>query len=362
MAKLSSFWCRLLLFLALLCVSPKVLARDITFTDYTKLVKSPTFDKPWTEIEFMFFDENGKGNDSFFQGSAFFTIDGWFLPIYFSEIKCEETNGDDGAQKKDNPGKWYGRHILTVNGTTYTVRLYNAHRNDNGEHYVTVYISPDKIRPGEKHTFEIAGNWRADRKPSQARAKTFEVTMPTDIGNRLDFWNSNRPIRHTSFDKCTFPAIVDSKYGPTTFATNGEAVDSYDDLKDMKFTDPAKMASSASVAKGQTEGWVELGVKEIALETKYIPVQWSYYAGAKESEIGGTYVYDWTIGRLPGYPKSINLSTEQNQWKKEITVKWLSSGGRSADAQSYGTWHVMRVEKKNSAVVRTPVATVDFTG
>lgn len=50
MAKLSSFWCRLLLFLALLCVSPKVLARDITFTDYTKLVKSPTFDKPWTEI------------------------------------------------------------------------------------------------------------------------------------------------------------------------------------------------------------------------------------------------------------------------------------------------------------------------
>ena len=186
--------------------------------------------------------------------------------------------------------------------------------------------------------------------------------MPTDIGNRLDFWNSNRPIRHTSFDKCTFPAIVDSKYGPTTFATNGEAVDSYDDLKDMKFTDPAKMASSASVAKGQTEGWVELGVKEIALETKYIPVQWSYYAGAKESEIGGTYVYDWTIGRLPGYPKSINLSTEQNQWKKEITVKWLSSGGRSADAQSYGTWHVTRVEKKNSAVVRTHVATVDFTG
>ena len=362
MAKLSSFWCRLLLFLALLCVSPKVLARDITFTDYTKLVKSPTFDKPWTEIEFMFFDENGKGNDSFFQGSAFFTIDGWFLPIYFSEIKCEETNGDDGAKKKDNPGKWYGRHILTVNGTTYTVRLYNAHRNDNGEHYVTVYISPDKIRPGEKHTFEIAGNWRADRKPSQARAKTFEVTMPTDIGNRLDFWNSNRHIRHTSFNKCTFPAIVDSKYGPTTFATNGEAVDSYDDLKDMKFTDPAKMASSASVAKGQTEGWVELGVKEIALETKYIPVQWSYYAGAKESEIGGTYVYDWTIGRLPGYPKSINLSTEQNQWKKEITVKWLSSGGRSADAQSYGTWHVTRVEKKNSAVVRTHVATVDFTG
>lgn len=67
MAKLSSFWCRLLLFLALLCVSPKVLARDIHYTDYTKLVKSPTFDKPWTEIKFMFFDEDGKGNDSFFQ-------------------------------------------------------------------------------------------------------------------------------------------------------------------------------------------------------------------------------------------------------------------------------------------------------
>lgn len=65
MAKLSSFWCRLLLFLALLCVSPKVLARDIHYTDYTKLVKSPTFDKPWTEIKFMFFDEDGKGNDSF---------------------------------------------------------------------------------------------------------------------------------------------------------------------------------------------------------------------------------------------------------------------------------------------------------
>lgn len=60
MAKLSSFWCRLLLFLALLCVSPKVLARDITFNDYTTLVKSPTFDKPWTEIKFMFFDEDGK--------------------------------------------------------------------------------------------------------------------------------------------------------------------------------------------------------------------------------------------------------------------------------------------------------------
>lgn len=105
MAKLSSFWCRLLLFLALLCVSPKVLARDITFTDYTKLVKSPTFDKPWTEIKFMFFDENGKGNDSFFQGSAFLTIDGRATQVFFREIACEETNGDNGAKSKDNPGK-----------------------------------------------------------------------------------------------------------------------------------------------------------------------------------------------------------------------------------------------------------------
>lgn len=39
MAKLSSFWCRLLLFLALLCVSPKVLARDITFNDYVMFKK-----------------------------------------------------------------------------------------------------------------------------------------------------------------------------------------------------------------------------------------------------------------------------------------------------------------------------------
>ena len=69
----------------------------------------------------------------------------------------------------------------------------------------------------------------------------------------------------------------------------------------MKFTDPATMASSATVEKGQTEGWVELGVKEIApCREIYTPVQWSYYAGAKKSEIGGTYVYDWTMGCLPG--------------------------------------------------------------
>lgn len=60
MAKLSSFWCRLLLFLALLCVSPKVLARDITFNDYTTLVKSPTFDnlmsyfQAWKSAKFVF--------------------------------------------------------------------------------------------------------------------------------------------------------------------------------------------------------------------------------------------------------------------------------------------------------------------
>lgn len=362
MAKLSSFWCRLLLFLALLCVSPKVLARDITFNDYTTLVKSPTFDKPWTEIKFMFFDENGKGNDSFFQGSAFLTIDGRATQVFFREIACEETNGDNGAKSKDNPGKWYDKHTYTLNGTTYTIRLYNAYRESNGEHYVTVYISPDKIRPGEKHTFGIAGNWRADRKPFQPRAKTFEVTMPTDIGNRLEFLNSERPISHTSFDKCTFPAIVNSKYGPTTFATNGYAVDSYDDLKNLEFTDPATMASSATVAKGQTEGWVELGVKEISLVEELIPVQWSYYAGAKKSEIGGTYVYDWTMGRLTEYPHSYDFSTEQNQWKKEITVKWWSFGGSHYYAKSYGKWAVTRVEKKNSAVVRTPVATVDFTG
>lgn len=362
MAKLSSFWCRLLLFLALLCVSPKVLARDITFSDYTKLVKSPTLDKPWTEIKFMFFDEDGKGNDSFFQGCAWLVIDGVPTSVFFREIACEETNGGDGAKSKDNPGNWYDVHTYTLRGTTYTVRLYNAYRESNGEHYVTVYISPDKIRPGEKHTFGIAGNWRADRKPFQPRAKTFDVTMPTGISNYLVNQSYSRPIKHTSFDKCIFPVNVNSKYGPTTFATNGEAVDSYDDLNDMKFTDPATMASSATVEKGQTEGWVELGVKEIALVEKFIPVQWSYYAGAKKSEIGGTYVYDWTMGCLPGYPRSLDLSTEQNQWKKEITVKWGSSGGAYFYVKSYGKWAVTRVEKKNSAVVRTPVATVDFTG
>lgn len=362
MAKLSSFWCRLLLFLALLCVSPKVLARDITFNDYTKLVKSPTLDKPWTEIKFMFFDEDGKGNDSFFQGCAWLVIDGVPTSVFFREIACEETNGGDGAKSKDNPGNWYDVHTYTLRGTTYTVRLYNAYRESNGEHYVTVYISPDKIRPGEKHTFGIAGNWRADRKPFQPRAKTFDVTMPTGISNYLVNQSYSRPIKHTSFDKCIFPVNVNSKYGPTTFATNGEAVDSYEDLNDMKFTDPATMASSATVEKGQTEGWVELGVKEIALVEKLIPVQWSYYAGAKKSEIGGTYVYDWTMGCLPGYPRSLDLSTEQNQWKKEITVKWGSSGGAYFYVKSYGKWAVTRVEKKNSAVVRTPVATVDFTG
>lgn len=362
MAKLSSFWCRLLLFLALLCVSPKVLARDITFNDYTTLVKSPTLDKPWTEIKFMFFDEDGKGNDSFFQGCAWLVIDGVPTSVFFREIACEETNGGDGAKSKDNPGNWYDVHTYTLKGTTYTVRLYNAYRESNGEHYVTVYISPDKIRPGEKHTFGIAGNWRANRKPFQPRAKTFDVTMPTGISNYLVNQSYSRPIKHTSFDKCIFPVNVNSEYGPTTFATNGYAVDSYDDLNDMKFTDPATMASSASVAKGQTEGWVELGVKEIALVEKLIPVQWSYYAGAKKSEIGGTYVYDWTMGCLPGYPRSLDLSTEQNQWKKEITVKWGSSGGAYFYVKSYGKWAVTRVEKKNSAVVRTPVATVDFTG
>lgn len=362
MAKLSSFWCRLLLFLALLCVSPKVLARDIHYTDHTTLVKSPTFDKPWTEIKFMFFDEDGKGNDSFFKGPAALTIDGAWTVVPFKEIACEETNGDDGAKSKDNPGRWYDKHIYTLNGTTYTIRLYNAYRESNGEHYVTVYISPDKIRPGEKHTFGIMGSWRPDRKPSIGLHKTFEVTMPTGISNYLVNQSYSRPIKHTSFDKCIFPVNVNSEYGPTTFATNGEAVDSYDDLNDMKFTDPATMASSATVAKGQTEGWVELGVKEIALVEKFIPVQWSYYAGAKKNYIGGTYVYDWTMGCLPGYPRSLDLSTEQNQWKKEITVKWGSSGGAYFYVKSYGKWAVTRVEKKNSAVVRTPVATVDFTG
>ena len=318
MAKLSSFWCRLLLFLALLCVSPKVLARDIHYTDYTTLVKSPTFDKPWTEIKFMFFDEDGKGNDSFFKGPAALTIDGAWTVVPFKEIACEETNGDDGAKSKDNPGRWYDKHIYTLNGTTYTIRLYNAYRESNGEHYVTVYISPDKIRPGEKHTFGIMGSWRPDRKSSIGLHKTFEVTMPTGIGHRLDYWNSERPISHTSFDKCTFSAIVRPDLGPTTFATNGKAVDSYDDLKDLNFTDPATMASRDTVEKGQTEGWVELGVKEIALEEKFIPVQWSYFAGRKKSEIGGTYVYDWTIGRLPEYPKSSGLSTEQNSGKRKL--------------------------------------------
>ena len=214
MAKLSSFWCRLLLFLALLCVSPKVLARDITFNDYTKLVKSPTLDKPWTEIKFMFFDEDGKGNDSFFQGCAWLVIDGVPTSVFFREIACEETNGGDGAKSKDNPGNWYDVHTYTLRGTTYTVRLYNAYRESNGEHYVTVYISPDKIRPGEKHTFGIAGNWRADRKPFQPRAKTFDVTMPTGISNNLVNQSYSRPIKHTSFDKCIFPVNVNSKYGP----------------------------------------------------------------------------------------------------------------------------------------------------
>lgn len=53
-----------------------------------------------------------------------------------------------------------------------------------------------------------------------------------------------------------FPVNVNSEYGPTTFATNGEAVDSYDDLNEMKFTDPATMASSATVEKDRLRvGW-----------------------------------------------------------------------------------------------------------
>ena len=363
MATLNSFRCRFILFLALLCASPTIMAREIYYTDYTKLKKIPTLDEPWTEIEFMFFDEDGKGSDSYFQGAACLTIDGTWTSVTFSEIKCDETNGSDGAKSKDKPNGWYDKHTYTKDGTTYTVRLYNAYRNENGEHYVTVYISPDKIRPGEKHTFGIIGNWIPDRKKQYVPChKYFDVTMPSGPGIRLDKLNYKRPISHTSFDKCTFPAIVSSMYGPTTFSTNGEAVDSYDDLKNMAFTNPSKMSSMAIVNKGQSEGWVELGVKEISLKTEYIPVQWSYYANAKESYIGGTYVYDWTIGELPEYPHAYNVSTEQNQWNKEITVKWGSSGGFHYYAKSDGKWQVTRVERKNSAVVRTPVATVDFSG
>lgn len=363
MTALNSFRCRLIIFLALLCASPTLLARKIYFDEHTSLVKSPMLTSPWTEIRFMFFDENGKGNDSFFESMSFLQVDGHFLTA-FSEIKCNETNGDDGAKKKDNPDKWYDAHKAKVGDVTYTIRLWNARRESNGEHYVTVFISPDKIRPGETHTYSICGRWIADRGSAESRSKSFTVTMPANTGIGTELYNVNRPTKRTSYDKCSFPVNLNSSLGPTTFATDGKNVadvNSTDDLKKLKYSDPSKMASMSVVGKGNTSATVDLKVYEISTDyAKLIPIQYSYVISSKKSEIGETVVYDWKFGRVAPLPFADQISTEQNQWKKAITVNWHSSwyGSRISDDYS-GKWQVTRLERKNSAVVKTVIATVN---
>ena len=363
MTALNSFRCRLIIFLALLCVPPTLMARKIYFDEHTSLVKGPTLTSPWTEIRFMFFDENGKGNDSYFDLASFITVDGTYLTA-FSEIKCNETNGDDGAKKKDNPDKWYDAHKVKVGDVTYTIRLWDARRESNGEHYVTVFISPDKIRPGETHTYSICGSWIADRGKAESRSKSFTVTMPANTGIGTDIYNVDRPTLRTSYDKCSFPVNLNSSLGPTTFATDGKKVDgvsSTDDLKKQKYAAPSEMKSMVVIDKGNTSATVELNVYETSTSyDAYIPIQYSYVTSSKKSEIGETVVYDWKFGRVASLPFASQITTEQNQWTKEITINWYSSCFSSVLFDAYsGKWQVNRLERKNSAVVKTVIATVD---
>lgn len=339
--------CRLLILLALLGLTLTMQAREWYFDNNTRVLMNYSWDAPYVEIDFAFFD--CEGNDSYFTVPATLYVDGQAI-CDLKDIHVKEEDGNNGAKSL---AKKYGSWTPTtwskqIGATTYHVRCYNPHSDDGNVYRATVVIIPDRIRPGESHTFKINGEWKANRSESLKAYRSWEATcaMPSTPLAWESTSNDKRCKRPTA-DKATIYPQMQDRGHDMTHATNGKRQGSAD-LSNLGYTDPRSMQSRATTARGVTSGEITLslqnGVFYEGRNYKYIPIQCSYVVDPQKAEMGTIVVYDWYAATITGYSSASNLTATPNQWKKQVTLNWSAPANASLVS---GTWTVLR--KKGAA-------------
>lgn len=352
MRQQSHLKCRLLLLTALLFISMTSHARDWFFNEHTYMSKTPSHDAPYVEITLNFFD--AKGKDSYFDKSApVVTLDGKDLVALTELENCTEENGSNGAKTlvSNAKGGWLpNTYRASRDGVNYRIRLHNPRRSSEGsDFYVTVVIVPDKLNMRETHTYGIRGMWRHNRDDGYTTERKWEYSTQTlgagNFGYQL-YGGKRRP----AYNKYEVDVSFGANLKEATVGSNGDLFD-FSNLP-TKYINPSELKTHTTVPDGTQKAQITYTLDYTKHAAKNILVQFSYTANPKEGDnLGKTTVYAWFWDRMPGFPKSKNISVETNQWKKQVSLKWekeIYQEDIIKDETYSGSWAVFRQTREGN--------------
>ena len=365
-------WWRVLLLVLGFLVSGSGTMRAISVVngDYTYVTSEPSnangsYHVPYFELKMLYFDWTMYAN-SFWEYEPDIYVDGFLVGTghEIAQFAKDGVDYGDGYAARDaanNVDLWWGDPIDNTDkktGVKYRVRFRSpfcsceTYNKTKFSCYMRVYIG--SMESGSTHTVRIKGKWMYNQERVIDIDKTWTFKAPT-------FWNdSNAPtLDMTDYNHVTVSGNLNKNYGPTTvgFYSNDEgatakANSSYftypfvdrANLKSRKEYEWSTASFSNQTATHNRSDQSHKNGSTAAVEY-VIPVDDNNFT---------TNFYKCFNVTVPGFALPQNLTAEDNQWAKSITLKWKADADWQQTNDNRrckeGSWYIYRGEEKIATV------------
>ncbi len=345
--------CWLMLTLLFMCLfgGSSGLKASVSFENYCKITNHPTADKPYIEVEMVYYDADG--NDSYFthkgedkwvwsetaqdykkyDGPAIY-VDDHFVAAADAELAWpggDNTGNGTGAKNYCSNNGWLGNYWNKYDGVEYRVRFYDPWKVNDDRCAIHMYIWMSQMEVGSVHTVRIHGFWKINN------IKTYEINYTMTTNAVPEPWGVNNlpTAAMTGYNKVKVTGALNSSHTTTvgvykkSNSTNPGVYKASSALSQQnEFKNSSNYELTATHERG--DDLQDTGTK-IAVE---------YIVSKSTNNLGTTTFWKWYDVNVPGFVKPENVTCTADPWKKKITVKWkkVTNNNRS----QAGTWSIYR--------------------
>ncbi|MCR5849416.1 MAG: LamG domain-containing protein [Bacteroidaceae bacterium] len=382
----TKLWWRmlLLLFVCLFGVTSGLWASiyDFSESDYTKVISSVSFDKPYYRVRLLFYDADSY--DSFFchnnaesghKGPAVY-VDGHYICSPDWELAWSGSKEDDAG---DGSGKdcyeacseydsWWGDgYSKTIDGVTYTIKFWDPYctssSSTGGKRAVDMYVFISKMLVGTDHSIRVRGRWKTNSYSTNWREVVFSTESSNDrlkLGKLSSFGVGSPTGEMSAYKKMKISGNLVTENGPTVVGTYTGATTSGLDWSD-------NLTSYGSYNKGlATFSNLELGFDErddfFNMQSKYVEYIITDQVTVDKAAMPEVKFYQWYIVKVPGfvYPTKFT-KVVTDPWSKTVELEWEKN--ERDNRSKAGTWTVLRDDEvvanglaygRNSCTVPVP--------
>ena len=298
----------------------------------------PTIQKPWTEINLMFYDTEGK--DGYFlhtktangkDGPAIW-VNGNYIcsPDWELAWPANDGNADGLDDERGNNGWWGSTYTKNVNGTNYTVRFYDPRKQGN-RFFVTVVVYQDRLQMGSPMEVKIGGTWRINSTSTAYEELAFKTNPIENL-----FKSSPYTAERTGYGKMRINGTLPSSYGAGDYQV---------DVKMQAFTYGFMYPPNTTVTKTFQAGAKYQFDLDCTEDDTYDNQKLTYSVQhrliVKNSGHPDIAVWATYPSVVPEYVRADKVTTSFDQWKKEMTLAWTETSKKSHP----GSWSVYRYPK-----------------